>query len=101
MGKRNYLEMLRERGKHSRVYQKHQLLGLEIAELLRDPAHKALYIKLAKDRNAHELRELARAVAERKGVRNRGALFMYLLTDRKPDARPTKKRRTKKDVATS
>ncbi len=96
MGKRNYLEMLRERGKRSRVYQQHQLLGLELAELLRDPAHKSLYIKLAKERNAHELRELARAVAERRGVRNRGALFMYLLANPKPGARPAKKRRAKK-----
>ena len=81
MGKKpNYLELIRERGKRSRVYRQYQLVGLELAELLRDPAHKALYMKLAKERDANELRELARSVAEQKKVRNRGALFMYLLT---------------------
>ncbi|MEY4731647.1 MAG: hypothetical protein RL681_593 [Candidatus Parcubacteria bacterium] len=98
MGRPTYLEIIRERGKRSRIYRKYQLVGLEIAELLRDPAHTALYIKLAKDRNANELRELARSVANRKKVRNRGAYFMYLLSSSSPHtpARPVQRTRRKK-----
>jgi hypothetical protein len=99
MGTRNYLEMLRERGKRSRVYEKHQLLGLELADLLRDRAHKALYMKLAKERDPDTLRELARSVAERKGVRNRGALFMYLLAHPRPATHRKKTRRSPKRKA--
>ena len=98
MGKPNYLELIRERGKRSRVYRQYQLVGLELAELLRDPAHKALYIKLAKERNADELRELARSVAGRKKVRNLGAYFMYLLSKpaEKQSARAEKRTSRKK-----
>lgn len=97
MGKPTYLELIRERGKRSRVYRKYQLVGLELAELLHDRAHTALYIKLAKERNVDELRELARSVAERKKVRNPGAYFMYLLSS--PSGKktePIKKRRLRK-----
>ena len=95
MGKPTYLELIRERGKRSRVYRKYQLVGLELAELLRDRAHTALYIKLAKERNADELRELARSVAGRKKVRNPGAYFMYLL------AKPSEKSLARAEKRTS
>ncbi len=74
-----YFEELKKRGRNSRVYKKYQLDGLEIAELLNDRAHKALYIKLVKEGNAEKLRELAASVATRQGVKSKGALFMYLL----------------------
>lgn len=81
-----YFAELKERARKTRAYTKHQFLGLEIAELLEDEKHKSLYIKLAKEGNAQELRRLAQEVKERKGIKNRGAYFMKIL----------KLRRTKK-----
>jgi len=75
----DYLETLRERSKTSKVYQKHQLVGLEIADILRDQEHKSLYIKLAKERNQQELLSLAKDISERKTVKNKGAYFMKVL----------------------
>ena len=75
----DYLAKLRDRAKQSRVYRKHQLDGLEIAKILGDETHKTLYMKLAKERDAATLRELAASIASRKNVKNPGALFMYLL----------------------
>jgi hypothetical protein len=77
-----YLKKLAERSKTSRVYVNYQLEGLEIARLLGDEAHKSLYIKLAKERNASELRRLAGEVAELSNIDNKGAYFMSLLTRR-------------------
>lgn len=68
-----------KRKKESRVYEKHQLVGLEIAELLGDFPHKALYIKMAKKRDPEELLRLAKDVAGRERVRKRGAYFMRLV----------------------
>ncbi len=77
---KNYLEKLRDRAKQSKVYRKFQLEGLEIAKILGDEKHKALYIKLAKEHDTHFLRRLAEDVAERgETVRNKGAYFMSRL----------------------
>ena len=76
---KNYLEELKRRAKQSKVYKKHQLIGLQIAETLGDRAHKSLYIRLAKNGNTAKLLWLAADVADRKGVKNRGAYFMTLL----------------------
>lgn len=73
-----YIEELRERSQKTHVHSKHQLLGLEIAEILEDDKHKALYIKLAKDGNAPALKRLAQEVKERRGIKNKGAYFMKL-----------------------
>jgi hypothetical protein len=70
---------LKRRAKESRVYRKYQLLGLAIAEALKDERHKSLYIKLAKEHGGEKLLRLAKDIAERKGVKNRGAYFMALL----------------------
>lgn len=75
-----YFEVLKERGKKSHVYRKFQLIGLEIAQLLEDERHKSLYIKLAKEHNQSKLLRLAKEVAERKNVKNKGAYFMAILT---------------------
>lgn len=77
--KGTYLKRLRERASESHVYRKYQLLGLAIAETLKDERHKSLYIKLAKERSGERLLRLAKEVAERKGVKNKGAYFMTLL----------------------
>lgn len=75
----DYFKTLKERSKTSKVYQKHQLVGLEIADLLDDREHKALYIKLAKERNQQELLSLAKDIAEKKTVKKKGAYFMSVL----------------------
>lgn len=74
-----YMEALRERKKTTRVYQKHQMTGLLLAEILHDERHKALYIKLAKQHPEQKLMELAKRVAETQGVENKGAYFMRIL----------------------
>lgn len=74
-----YLKEIRKRAKESRVYRKYQLTGLMLAEILGDRPHKALYIKLAKERNEQELLSLAESVAQNKNVKNKGAYFMRLV----------------------
>ena len=76
-----YIKKLRQRGKDSHVYRKYQLLGLEIAQILGDEKHKALYIKLAKEGNAEWLLGIAKDVADRKNVKNKGAYFMRMITE--------------------
>ncbi len=75
----DYLEELRERGKTSRVYREYQLAGLLVAEILNDEGHKSLYIKLAREYGTEKMLQLAKSVAERKRVKNKGAYFMKML----------------------
>ncbi len=77
--RKEYLEKLRKRASESRVYRTYQFDGLEIAKTLGDEKHKALYIKLAKERDPGTLRRLAKSVAENRSVRNKGAYFMSCL----------------------
>lgn len=77
--KLDYLGILRKRKRESRAYSKHQLLGLEIAQILGDEKHKSLYIKLAKEGKGEELLRIAKEVAERRSVKNPGAYFMKLI----------------------
>ncbi len=83
-----YIKNLAKRAKESRVYKKYQLLGLEIAEILEDRTHKSLYIKLAKENNPERLLELAKGVAEKKNIKNRGAYFMAVLKKSNVRAHP-------------
>jgi hypothetical protein len=73
-----YLSSLKERRGKKRITKNHQLIGLEIADLLDDRAHKALYIKLAKGNDEQKLRGLAKNIAGRKDVKNKGAYFMRM-----------------------
>ena len=75
---KQYLEELKNRSKTSRIYKSHQLTGLEIANILEDWRHKSLYIKLAKE-YGHRLLEIAKSVAEKDNVKNKGAYFMKVL----------------------
>ena len=75
----DYLERLKERGKTSRVYREYQLVGLMVAEVLGDEKHKSLYIKLARKHGSERMLQLAKSVAERKEVKNKGAYFMKML----------------------
>ncbi|MBI4993593.1 hypothetical protein HZC33_01360 [Candidatus Wolfebacteria bacterium] len=81
---KNYLEILKERGKKSHVYRKYQMIGLMIAQLLDDEKHKALYIKLAKEHNNEHLLSIAKDVSERKNIENKGGYFMKVLTQTHP-----------------
>ena len=80
---KNYLDIIRERKKTSRVYVPHQATGLALTEILEDVKHKSLYIKLAKESNPQMLIELAKDVASRRSVKNKGAYFMKLLKEKK------------------
>lgn len=75
----DYLKRLKERGKISRVYREYQLVGLMVAEVLGDEKHKSLYIKLARKHGSERMLQLAKSVAERKEVKNKGAYFMKML----------------------
>ena len=79
-----YLTRLKQRGKQSHVYRKYQMLGLEIARALGDERHKALYINLARERNGDALLRVAKSVAERKDVKNKGAYFMRTIAENAP-----------------
>ena len=86
-----YVAELKRRGKESHVYKKYPLLGREISQILADEKHKALYIKLAKEQDAETLMRLAKDIAERANVKNKGAYFMTMLKERntKPGEAPT------------
>lgn len=88
--KKHYNEELEKRRKDSRAYTSYQHVGLEIADILNDWNHRALYIKLARDNDPDALIRLAKSVAERKSVANLGAYFMKLFSEEK-----IKKRRRK------
>lgn len=75
----DYLKELKERGKTSRVYRQYQLVGLLAAQILGDEKHKSLYIKLAREYGGELILQLAKSVAERKRVKNKGAYFMKML----------------------
>ena len=78
--KEAYLKNLAKRGKESGAYHKFQDVGIQIAEILKDPKHTALYIKLAKEGDPKRLLGLAKDAASRKDVRNPGAYFMKLVS---------------------
>ncbi len=81
---KEYLEVLKERAKKSRVYRKYQMTGLRLSELLKDEKHKALYIKLAKEYDENRLLDTARRVADKLNVKNKGAYFMRVFFGKQP-----------------
>ena len=83
IGREEYLETLRERARTSRVHRRHQATGLLVAELLGDQDHRALYMKLAKDIGNDRLLSLAKDVAGRANVKNKGAYLMRLIAKEK------------------
>ncbi len=74
----DYLKELQKRSSESRVYKKYQLVGLEIAEFLKDEEHKSLYIKLAKQNDPERLLGIAKEISQNKNVKNKGAYFMKI-----------------------
>ena len=82
-----YFDELKKRSQKSRIHRSYQLIGLNLAEILQDKKHKSLYIKLAKNGDPSELLKLAKSVAERHQVKNKGAYFMRILyKDKAPGA---------------
>lgn len=77
--KPEYFDELKRRANESRVYRDYQLAGLEIAQILDDLGHKSLYIKLAKKYGADKLLQLAKSIAEKRSIKNKGAYFMKIL----------------------
>jgi peptide deformylase len=82
----SYLEKIKERTKKSRVYSRHQMIGLMIADILEDRSHKALYMKMARTENGEKMLYMAKSIAENPKVNNKGAYFMRLwqLETKKP-----------------
>lgn len=78
---KDYFQNLEERSRKSRAYRSYQLIGLQLAEILSDLKHKALYIKLAKTRDPETLLRLAKSIVENPNVKNRGAYFMRALAN--------------------
>lgn len=58
------------------MHKRYQLVGLEVAAILGDPEHKSLYMKLAKKHGENKILQIAKEVAERGGVKNKGGYFM-------------------------
>ena len=77
--KKSYFKLLKERKQQSRVYTPHQMTGLALAEILEDNEHKSLYMRLAKKHGEQFLMEVAKDVASREGIENKGAYFMKVL----------------------
>ena len=78
LNNKGYFDELKRRSKESKVYKSYQLTGLEIANILEDWSHKSLYIKLAKQ-YGDGLIAVAKTVAEKKEINNKGAYFMKVL----------------------
>lgn len=72
-----YLKLLKRKRK-SKVFYKHQLIGLILANLLNDRKHKSLYIKLAKEYNEQELLTVAKLINTNKKIKNKAAYFMKI-----------------------
>ena len=77
--KTEYFGVWKERSKKSRVYKPHQLTRLSLAEILEDPDHKSLYMKLSKIYDNGELIRMAKTLADRNNIENKGAYFMKIL----------------------
>ena len=74
---KEYIKELKKRAKESHIYKEYQLTGVNIAEILSDEKHKALYIKLAKQKDNDMLLRLAKNINEKKGIKNKCSYFMY------------------------
>jgi len=83
INKEEYLKELKVRAKRSHIHRRFQMVGLEIAMLLEDERHKSLYIKMAKEGNMDNLLILAKNVAEKKKIKNKGGYFMRIVKEKK------------------
>ncbi len=81
MDAQKYLASLRARKTESKAYQPHQHVGVEIAQILSDKKHVGLYIRLCTQYDPHSLLAIAKDIAEKKNVKNKGAYFMKIYKD--------------------
>lgn len=81
-----YLRELSKRSGQSRAYKSYQTIGLEVADILGDFEHKSLYIKLVKEHGEDKILRIAKTVAEKKDVKNKGAYFMKVLQNSREPA---------------
>ena len=88
-----YWAALEGKIRKQQVTKPHQLIGLEIADILNDREHRALYIKFAQHYDTDWLLGLAKRVAERPDVRSRGAYFMHILSMKEKPGSDTRRRR--------
>ncbi len=88
---KDYFAELKKRGTKSHIYKSYQLTGLEIANILEDQAHKALYMRLAKQYGDQTMLHIAKSVAEKKDVKNKGAYFMRMLKGKRKTKKKDKK----------
>lgn len=84
LNENDYLTKLKRRTKEGRVTRQFQLIGLEIATILKDLKHKALYIKLAKEHDPEKLLSIAKDTSSRRDIKNPGAYFMRVVQEIKP-----------------
>lgn len=81
LNKKEYLQLLAKRSAKNRVTQEFQLIGLEIATILHDLAHKALYIKYAKEYGSDRMLALAKDISSRRGIENPAGYFMTVVEE--------------------
>ena len=86
----SYMDRLKERGEGGRVTKSYQMTGLQLANILDDQKHKGLYMRLAKKYNNNDLMILAKDVADRPNISNRGAYFMKVFKENKNKLRENK-----------
>lgn len=88
------MSRLKDRGVKARVTQQFQLIGLEVATALKDFAHRAIYIKYAKELGSDRVLALAKDIASRRDVKNHAAYFMKMIQE---EVRSKKHEVSKKD----
>lgn len=82
---KSYRALLAQRAAKKRINHQFQLIGLEIAVILGDLAHKSLYMKYAKEYGSDRMLALAKDVAERRDVDHKAAYFMRVLENMRND----------------
>lgn len=80
--KEDYLALLKKRAKETRAFRSFQVVGTDVADMLNDRKHIALYIKIAKKIDAQTLLQVATTVVQTNGVKNQGAYFMSIAKER-------------------
>jgi hypothetical protein len=82
MRQEEYFSLLNQRAKQSHAYRAFQTTGTDVADILGDQKHIALYIKIAKTVNAQVLLQTAKLIMQNNNVRNPGAYFMRIAKEK-------------------
>lgn len=89
--KKKFRKELEER--HKYVTKEYQDYGYRIAAKLNDLEHKALYIKLAKEKPRAYLEQAFSFAVDYPNAKNRGKLFMWKLKELQSEAKKKKSSR--------